>query len=111
MSVFTWTPDTGGLEIDESDRVRSMKFGDGYEQRVGDGINTLESTFSLTFSRPDDEIDAIVTFLRSQSGGKAFDFTPNPLYGTIKVWCQKWRRSNSNYGFDRLTCTFERVYE
>lgn len=111
MSEFTWKPDTGGFDIDENDRVMEARFGDGYSQRVPDGINHLQTKFSLTFSRPDEEIDEIVTFLRSKSGGQTFDYTPNPMYGTIKVWCKGWKRSNSNFGFDRLNCTFEKLDE
>jgi phage-related protein len=47
-----------------SPAVLSARFGDGYEQRIPDGINTLKEEISLVFTnRPKAEIDDIKLFL------------------------------------------------
>ena len=57
-------------------RVLKVQFGDGYEQRIQDGINNLKQEFSVTFNnRPKAEIDDIVAFLNNKAGTTAFNFT------------------------------------
>ena len=48
-------------------RVLSAKFGDGYEQRVLDGINNIEETYDVSFrNRSKAEINTIADFLDDQ---------------------------------------------
>ena len=52
-------------------RVLTAKFGDGYEQRIKDGINSLQETYSLSFkTRTKEDIDDIVFFLDAQKNVK-----------------------------------------
>ena len=39
-----------GMARSSQPLVRSAKFGDGYEQRLADGLNSLSESFSVTFS-------------------------------------------------------------
>lgn len=56
--------------------VRVAKFGDGYQQRVADGLNSVGASFSLTFSnRTKEDIDDITSFFESQQGVASFIFT------------------------------------
>jgi phage-related protein len=56
--------------------VRVAKFGDGYQQRVADGLNSVGSSFSVSFNnRNKTEIDDIVTFFESKKGVASFSFT------------------------------------
>ena len=49
--------------------VLKIQFGDGYEQRVAEGINSLKETFSVGFTnRPKAEIDDIVAFFDNKKG-------------------------------------------
>ena len=65
-----------GLSRKSKHNVLTAKFGDGYEQRVADGINTLNETYSLTFkTRTKAEIDDIVVFLDTKKGVTSFTFT------------------------------------
>ena len=57
-------------------RVLTAKFGDGYEQRIKDGINSLQETYSLSFkTRTKEDIDDIVFFLDAQKNVSKFLFT------------------------------------
>jgi phage-related protein len=109
MSDFNWVPDFG-VSIDEEVRTKSMKFGDGYEQRAPDGLNPISMKLSMTFTRKVEDITPIVSFLRSKSGGQAFTFTPvgSP---EIKVKCLKWSTTIEDVGVHKLKVDMERVYE
>ena len=98
-------------------RVLKVQFGDGYEQRIQDGINNLKQEFSVTFNnRPKAEIDDIVAFLNNKAGTTAFNFTyPDSNAGggetTIKVVCEDWSQRYSYDDFYSASMKFRRVYE
>jgi len=106
-----------GLTQTIAPRTLKIQFGDGYEQRVVEGINNINQTFSLTFSnRPKAEIDDIVAFFDNKAGVTAFNYTyPDSNAGggerTIKVVCETYNQNYSNNDFYSCTATFRRVYE
>tara|TARA_A100000164_G_C21870369_1_gene754804 strand:- start:427 stop:1023 length:597 start_codon:yes stop_codon:yes gene_type:complete len=56
-------------------KVRIQKFGDGYEQRIVDGINNIAESYMLTFTnRAKAEADDIIAFFDTNAGVTAFDF-------------------------------------
>jgi len=64
------------LSRQSSPRVRTQRFGDGYEQRLAEGINNISDMFSLAFSnRTKEEADDIIAFFEAKGGVDAFDFT------------------------------------
>lgn len=64
------------LSRQTSPRVRTQRFGDGYEQRLTEGINNLSDIFSLSFSnRTKEEADDIIAFFEAKAGVDSFDFT------------------------------------
>lgn len=98
-------------------RVIKIQFGDGYEQRVQEGINNITQNFSVTFNnRPKAEIDDIMAFLDNKAGTTAFDFTyPDTNASgnerTVKVVCEDYSQTYSFDDFYSCTATFRRVYE
>lgn len=55
-------------------------FGDGYEQRLGRGINALSQSYTVSFvTRTNTEINNIVTFLEDKGGVTSFVFAPPHL--------------------------------
>lgn len=102
-----------GLSRSSANKVLTARFGDGYEQRVRDGINIKMETFSLAFTnRPFEDINRIAAFLDVKAGNN-FDFTITDHAGntTIKVVCDSYDISYINDQYHNLTCTFRRVYE
>lgn len=89
--IFTWVPSRGpSKEI--TPRVRRASFGDGYEQRVGDGINTRFRTWSLSFNnRSESESNAIEGFLEARNGVESFTWV-DPNGHSAKWICEKWSR-------------------
>jgi len=110
-------------------RVLSTAFGDGYSQRLIDGINPLKETINVSFkTRTKEEIDHIISFFESKGGVTAFTFTVNQQYysspGTssetdvtssdelaLKVVCSAWNKTYDYADYWSATATFVRVYE
>jgi phage-related protein len=110
-TTFTWTPDFGARAAYKP-RVRTAKFGDGYEQRVADGINTAMDRWQLTFAVRDDlEANDILAFLAARGGFEAFNWTPPGETLPISVVCREWNRTFDRHDQNTVTATFERVYE
>ena len=102
-----------GLARTVQHRVLTAKFGDGYEQRVLDGINTKGDSFNISFNNRDAaDINLIAAFFDAQAA-KNFDFTVTDHSGdtTMKVVCEGYNISYIQEFYHSLTCTFRRVYE
>ena len=97
--------------------VLKITFGDGYEQRVAEGLNPLRETFNVSFNnRPKAEIDDIVAFFDNKQGTEKFDYTiPDTNSGgsekTIKVVCEDYTQTYAYDNFYSCSATFRRVYE
>lgn len=73
--VFTWCPRiNANAEIKFA--TRKAKFGDGYEQIAGDGINNRGQQWDLEFVGDEKTIKAIADFLDKREGRKAFYWKP-----------------------------------
>ena len=98
-------------------KVHLAKFGDGYEQRLANGINNLEESYSITFNnRTKEEIDDIVAFFENKGGVTAFTYTVPDTNESgnevaIKVVCSDWKKTYTFGDYYSATATFKRVYE
>ena len=96
-------------------RVRTVSFGDGYEQRIQDGINSSEETYNTSFvNRTKAEIDAISDYFDTLKGVTAFNFTfpdTGDTETTIKVVVSDYQKTYLYDDFYSLTATLKRVYE
>lgn len=88
-TVVCAVPDTP-ITRDEEWRIDVAQFGDGYAQRILDGINALNVKFNVTFEeRPADVIQSMLAYLQNQRGN-SFQFK-EPATGVLyDVWCDKW---------------------
>ena len=111
---------SGGVVVDKgfqrssTPKVHTITFGDGYEQRLADGINNLVQGMNVSFTtRPKAEIDDLVAFFESLGGVTKFRMTIDDTNGneTVKVVCKSWNQTWSYDNFYSLSCSFERVYE
>lgn len=74
MATFTWTPSIAS-SVALQPRIRSVRFGDGYEQRAADGINPLLAKWTVTFeNRSEAEANQIMAFLAARGGVESFDW-------------------------------------
>lgn len=109
MAIFTYR----ASDVTQKKAPKTLKaaFGDGYEQAVGDGINTNLKTFDLVFENlPKPEGDLIDTFLNARAAYDAFQWTPP--YG-VQGWyrCASWERQwdREQPGVSSITATFYEV--
>ena len=88
MARFVWGH-TGCTETN-APRVRVVRFGDGYEQRIAAGLNNQLRQWSVRFDRCDPRVAAaIVLFFRTRGGVEAFDWTNNRDEEVLVV-CETW---------------------
>lgn len=102
-----------GAEGEFEPVIREVRFGDGYRQVSGDGINSENESWPLTFSGPWHFINQIVNFLQEHGGYRAFQWR-NPLFklglytaGRYTVAPTFSNAQGRNY---TLTVTFTRAY-
>ena len=112
------TPDKQ-LTKTSTPRILTAKFGDGYEQRIADGINVLNETYSLTFrNRTKEEIDDIVAFLDTKQNVTKFILTLPDSNNTtrsgerdVKVVSTNYSVNYSYDNFYSLSVSLRRVFE
>lgn len=108
MSTFTFTPAYSAQQT-KKPRVRKSAFGDGYEQRSADGINTIKRVWSLRFTKASADIAEVDAFLSSMGGVTSFDWTPPT--GTAGKWlCEEWSEGLDGFNKNIITATFIEVF-
>jgi len=108
MPTFSYVPAPGATETTEP-RVRVAQFGEGYAQRVADGINNRPRSWALTFNRAAADIDAIAAFLEARGGTESFDWTP-PSGAAGKWLCPAWSRPVPSRNVQTITATFVETF-
>lgn len=119
----TISPDRG-IQRQSTPRVLTARFGDGYEQRIADGINSVDEVFNVTFNnRSAAEVDDITGYFASLKGATSFTYTiPDSTQTSsvapdtagerrLKVVCQNYSQSYHHDGFYSVSATLRRVYE
>ncbi len=99
-----------GAERSVKPSVSVIKFGDGYEQRVANGINFTPKVWSVSFTNAGPMVKEILAFLEGLGGLEAFSWT-DPLDDTANYVCREWSSSRQGQGVYRINATFEQVYE
>ena len=112
------TPDKQ-LTKTSNPRVLTAKFGDGYEQRIADGINVLNEEYTLSFkTRLKADIDDIVAFLDTQKNVSKFTLTLPDTNNTtrtgerdVKVVAKTYSVNYEYDDFYSLNVELRRVFE
>jgi len=104
---FWWSP-AYNVQTSHQPRIISIQLGDGYEQRMPDGLNHDRLEFQLNFDkRKGEEATSIIHFLAARQGYQSFYFRAPAPYGVTKKFiCKTW---NSTLIFDdnyTITATF-----
>lgn len=108
VETFTWCPRLGAASTPEY-RTRSSKFGNGYEQVVGDGPNNKIEVWSVSFVGDEKTALEIRAFLDRHAGFKSFFWTP-PLGEMGFYRASAPAVSPNGAGFYTLTTTFTQSF-
>ncbi len=108
--TFTWHPDVGSQQ-EVRPVVRLARFGDGYEQRLRDGLNSVPEKWSVRFSGNEVEISPIRQFLKNSAGVDSFNWV-TPFNETLTFVCDTWNVDRSiEGGIFTLSAEFRQVFE
>lgn len=101
------------MQLDNAPKVRVAKFGDGYEQRVAEGINNNPQQWQLTFSkRSGTDVDGVYDFLQARGAVESFQWTPRGEASPRWFVCRKWTRKFDVYNVvQSITFVLEEVFE
>ena len=112
MATFPSITPTSGLQKRSSPVVRTVRFGDGYEQRTSLGLNQNPKVYNLTFEVSETDSDTIETFLDARAADFAsFDFTPPGEGSSSKFVCETWSKSIPYLNRATIQATFRQVFE
>ncbi|SDI07242.1 phage tail protein [Pseudomonas panipatensis] len=105
--VFSWdiaVSSTGTI----NQSVREAKFGDGYSQAVGDGINNEWEVWEISRIGRKALIDDIRAFFRRHGGWKSFSWTsPSGMQGLFR--CSNIQLAPHGAGKFTISATFTQV--
>lgn len=107
--TFTWQA-TGTPTGETKFRVRTAQFGDGYAQRVADGINNKVQSWPLQFTGIKADMQAIAAFLDARQGYQAFYWTP-PAGVQGLYMASTYSLSPQGGAAYTLTATFNQVFK
>jgi len=112
MATFPSITPTYGIQKNSAPVVRTVRFGDGYEQRTSLGLNQNPKVYSLSFEVSETDADTIETFLDARAADNAsFDFTPPGESSSSKFVCESWSKSIPYLNRARIQTTFREVFE
>jgi phage-related protein len=113
MATFPAINPTYGASKANQPIVRTVQFGDGYEQRLTYGLNQNPKVWTLTWQNiTEANSDTIETFLDARADDNAaFDWAPPDEAVTYKWVCPQWDKTITYNGRATITATFREVFE
>jgi phage-related protein len=108
-TTFTWKHDAKSTGT-KNFRVRKAQFGDGYKQRVADGINNKSQSWPLSFTGRSADVRPIMDFLDARAGAESFYWTP-PLGAQGYYTCETYDEHHLGGDTWQITATFEQSFQ
>ena len=112
MATFPITNPVYNTRINARPKVNTLSFGDGFEQRLTEGLNQNPLSVNLTFELSQTDADTAITFLNARvEDGASFDYTLPSETSSRKFVCTSFPRSIPFLNRVTLTCVFREVFE
>ena len=115
MAVFPSIKPTYGEQITVKQDYITVKLGDGYQQRIVEGLpaNKRLKTIQAKFEISQTQANSINEFLdeRFDAGMEAFSYTPSNSTTALKVICIRRTETIPYLNRVNLSLTFEEVAE
>ena len=102
-----------GLSIENNPNINTLSFGDGFEQRLTEGLNRNPRKLRLTFENINEsESDTLINFLNTRvSNADSFDYTPiNELAGKFVI-DSNYKKTINFSNRATVTVVFREVFE
>lgn len=106
--TFTYVPSMSSVRH-RAPRIKQTKFGNGYRQVYGDGINYNLETWDMVFTvNSDSDKTAIDNFFNTHGGYTYFDWTNPETGATQKQYtCPSWSITSLGAGNYTISAVFE----
>tara|TARA_R100000278_G_scaffold68776_1_gene54590 strand:+ start:220 stop:561 length:342 start_codon:yes stop_codon:yes gene_type:complete len=112
MATFPITNPVYNTRINARPKVNTLSFGDGFEQRLTEGLNQNPLTVNLTFELSQTDADTAISFLNARvEDGASFDYTLPSETSSRKFVCTSFPRSIPFLNRVTLSCVFREVFE
>ena len=112
MATFPITNPVYNTRINARPKVNTLSFGEGFEQRLTEGLNQNPLSVNLTYELSQTDADTAITFLNSRvEDGASFDYTLPSESSSRKFVCTSFPRSIPFLNRVTLSCTFREVFE
>lgn len=110
VETYRWPVQLGAGNIEYSQSVRTVQFGDGYEQVADNGINSTAITIPMVYAGPVATVNEIRAFLLAHTV-KAFIITPpGEEKGLYRVVADSISKQQISSNVAELTFTIKRAY-
>jgi phage-related protein len=109
-----FVPLSYGAQNQMRPRVKSIQFNDGYELRLGDGLNTMPQRWSVGWNALDQGgANAVEAWFVEHAGVRWFWWVPPRQTAPIKVVCKEWTRGpvDGSRTHDAMTAVFQQVFD
>lgn len=107
METLKFCPQRG-YTVENEPRRKVNQFGDGYQQRIVDGLNPLLRKYALTFNLKPQQAVELDRFFARHGGVTAFQFKDKIRNALVKVVCPKWSQTVKGSHIE-IRCDFEEV--
>jgi len=112
MATFPSITPTYGAQKTSQPAVRTVRFGDGYEQRLTFGLNQNPKQWDLSWNVSETDADTIETFLDARAEDSAsFDWTPPDETTSYKWICPEWQKRIDYPTRFSISARFVQVFE
>jgi phage-related protein len=115
MALTTFSPTenpSSPIDVQVQPRILIAQFGDGYEQRTGDGINTMRQIVNLRWDKIRVAVsDVIIAFFEARAGVEAFYYTLPGSGSQKKYKCSAWNRTRHEANLDSISARFTQVFD
>ena len=94
-------------------RIKTIKFGDGYEHRILFSLNQNPKIFNLTWKNINEaDCDTIESFLDDRAAdGDSFTYTPPNESSAMEFKCTDWSKMTNFPTRSTIQATFVQVFE
>ena len=112
MATFPITNPFYNPRLNARPKVNTLSFGDGFEQRLTEGLNQNPLSVNLTFELSQTDANTAITFLNARvEDGASFDYTLPSETSSRKFVCTSFPRSIPFLNRVTLSCVFREVFE